>query len=643
MEDIRMARGFYSVLHTMPACARRLFCVVLTLMMLLPLTLSAGSASAVAIPFSGKGTADKPYLIQSAADLKALSDLMNGSKDPGFTAGTTAFAMTSDIDLSTVCGGEKGDWIPIGKVSNDMTIDRAFSYVFDGRGHTISNLRIENATRLFQGLFAALGAGAVIRNLTMDETCVISSSDDAAGSLAGQISKGSGTVTIENCGFRAAVTGKHGVGGIFGRLNYTGITGSLEINVSNCYVTGDIHATVTKGAASPVGIIDRGAATFENCFYLEGCATGGTSPAIPSGVSSRTLAQFASGQVAYELGDAWGQSLPGERWPALGSLKVHLDAGAGTYFNYNRIRGASIAIGTDLSAYFYCYIDDDHAGNAKMRFTWNGSTSTVTGELKKSTETEQSKRYVFKFDKICPQCMLDPLTAELIDTGSGNAQVMDVKENFTVAEYCTLRLNASTNDREMTLLADLMEYGSAAQLYAQYKTETLAKNDAAYVAAKTQRQVSASSSNLGVKEKTLSGGATAAGTKLKYVTMYYDYCIRIGLHFIVQDAGDVTITETRGSRIIQYAMTDPDAVTLLQSNEYRLLTAPVSVSELGTDSVFELKINGQTTQTLTYSPYHWCYTVGKEGSGADEAAKGLALATYRYGESARIYISSLTS
>jgi hypothetical protein len=125
--------------------------------------------------------------------------------------------------------------------------------------------------------------------------------------------------------------------------------------------------------------------------------------------------------------------------------------------------------------------------------------------------------------------------------------------------------------------------------------------------------------------------------------MYYYYCIRIGLHFIVQDAGDVTITETRGSRIIQYAMTDPDAVTLLQSNEYRLLTAPVSVSELGTDSVFELKINGQTIQTLTYSPYHWCYTVGKEGSGADETAKGLALATYRYGESARIYISSLTS
>ncbi|MBR4467676.1 MAG: hypothetical protein IKS34_05165 [Clostridia bacterium] len=579
-------------------------------------------------------------MIQSAADLKALSDLMNGSKDPGFKAGETAFALTNEIDLSTVCGGEKGDWIPIGKVSNDMTIDRSFSYVLDGRGHTISNLRIENASRQFQGLFAALGAGAVIRNLTMDETCVISSSDDAVGSLAGQISKGSGTVTIENCGFRAAVTGKNGVGGIFGRLNQSGI----HLLVSNCYVAGDVHANGTGKTVSPFGIYNFGSASYAHCFYLEGCATGIKDPEIPStGVSSRTLAQFASGQVAYELGDAWGQSLPGERWPVLGSLKVHLDAGAGTYFNYNRIRGASIAIGTDLSAYFYCYIDDDHAGNAKMRFTWNGSTSTVTGELKKSTETEQSKRYVFKFDKICPQCMLDPLTAELIDTGSGNAQVMDVKENFTVAEYCTLRLNASTNDREMTLLADLMEYGSAAQLYAQYKTETLAKNDAAYVAAKTQRQVSASSSNLGVKEKTLSGGATAAGTKLKYVTMYYDYCIRIGLHFIVQDAGDVTITETRGSRIIQYAMTDPDAVTLLQSNEYRLLTAPVSVSELGTDSVFELKINGQTTQTLTYSPYHWCYTVGKEGSGADETAKGLALATYRYGESARIYISSLTS
>ena len=417
MEDIRMARGFYSVLHTMPACARRLFCVVLTLMMLLPLTLSAGSASAVAIPFSGKGTADEPYLIQSAADLKSLSDLMSGSKDPGFTAGATAFAMTSDIDLSTVCGGEKGDWIPIGKMNSD-TVQRSFSYIFDGRGHTVRNLKIENAAVGYQGLFRVLSPGAHIKNLILDETCVISSSDDAVGSLAGQISKGSGTVTIENCGFRAAVTGRYGVGGIFGRLNQSGI----HLLVSNCYVAGDIHANGDGNAVSPVGHNSIGSMSFVHCFYLEGCATGIKDPEIPStGVSSRTLAQFASGQVAYELGDAWGQSLPGERWPALGSLKVHLDAGAGTHFNYNRIRGASIAIGTDLSAYFYCYIDDDHAGNAKMRFTWNGSTSTVTGELKKSTETEQSKRYVFKFDKICPQCMLDQLTAELIDTGSGNA------------------------------------------------------------------------------------------------------------------------------------------------------------------------------------------------------------------------------
>ncbi len=52
------------------------------------------------IPWSGKGTETDPYQISSAAELKALSDLVSEGK----SFADTYFQMTDDIDLSTECG-----------------------------------------------------------------------------------------------------------------------------------------------------------------------------------------------------------------------------------------------------------------------------------------------------------------------------------------------------------------------------------------------------------------------------------------------------------------------------------------------------------------------------------------------------------
>ncbi|MBP5231292.1 MAG: hypothetical protein ILO68_06135, partial [Clostridia bacterium] len=152
----------------------RLGCVLLCVCLLTVSLFVGGSAETVSIPFSGSGTPEDPYLLTSAEDLKTLADRVNRVNN-GFTAGATSFALTADIDMSSVSGSGEIQWTPIGTYLGDTT-DCGFKYRFDGRNHTIRNFTYDNTNRdsVAIGLFGAVGAGADIRNLFLDESCEIS-------------------------------------------------------------------------------------------------------------------------------------------------------------------------------------------------------------------------------------------------------------------------------------------------------------------------------------------------------------------------------------------------------------------------------------------------------------------------------------
>ena len=62
--------------------------------------------------------------------------------------------LMADIDLSSVCGEGIGSWTPI----------EGFAGTFDGNGHTVSNLYVENNTD-DAALFGTTAAGSIIKNL----------------------------------------------------------------------------------------------------------------------------------------------------------------------------------------------------------------------------------------------------------------------------------------------------------------------------------------------------------------------------------------------------------------------------------------------------------------------------------------------
>ena len=150
---------------------------------LLCCTLLIAGASAT---LQGTGTAEDPYKISSADDLKAFAEIVNSGK-------TDACAeLTDDIDLDC---NDTNPWTPIG--------GHIFAYTgtFNGNGHTIDGLYCSDSDGCV-GLFGYVGDGGTVKNFTVIGT--------VSGATAGGVC-GWNTGTITNC-YWLDVEGSRGIG-----------------------------------------------------------------------------------------------------------------------------------------------------------------------------------------------------------------------------------------------------------------------------------------------------------------------------------------------------------------------------------------------------------------------------------------------
>ena len=249
---------------------------------------------------TGSGTETDPYQISTAAGLKWFRDKVNSATK---TADTQICAeLTEDIDLS----GEA--WAPIGIGDSFYAGTPSYSGIFDGKGHTIKNLSIDNSSAQYVGLFGYVDGGT-IRNLT------VSGSVKGSGHTGG-IAGGAEGGTFENCANQCEVQGGT-TGGIIGfaseletlivrdcynvgRITTTtgysvgGIIGQCNNDfgtIRNCYNAGTVTGTASVGAIIGIYSSDK----ISNCYYLEGSVTRagyGDTVSIP-----KTATEFADGTV----------------------------------------------------------------------------------------------------------------------------------------------------------------------------------------------------------------------------------------------------------------------------------------------------------------------------------------------------------
>lgn len=298
--------------------------------------------------------AENRYEISNAGQLFWFAALVNGdTTQEGITqAVSTANAvLTADIDLS----GQ--NWTPIGNGST------AYTGTFDGQGHTISGMTIENAAS-YSGLFGnsegsiksftltgsitvtgdetvakvggavgSLGtasAGGTVSGVISGVDITVSAGNDHIGGVVGSMPENS-SPTVENCIYTGEITVTVAAGSVAGIAGYirtgtiqncanqgsisvdVGGTGSVGgilgycnnggIYIRNCYNTGAISADGTDNVGAIVGQNKGTQATVSNCYYLTGSANQGQGQLTTdaAGTVVKTADEFASGEVTYLL------------------------------------------------------------------------------------------------------------------------------------------------------------------------------------------------------------------------------------------------------------------------------------------------------------------------------------------------------
>ena len=133
--------------------------------------------------------ADGSYLLENEADLRGFSNITNGLSLPddinqdNFKGKT--IRLKNSVELTV-------DWLPIGSSAQ-------FAGTFDGQGHTISNLQIDQERQLKQAMFSTLSGGGCIKNLTVDGEVVCY---DSGAGIVGLLMQGS----VVNCTNNANVS-----------------------------------------------------------------------------------------------------------------------------------------------------------------------------------------------------------------------------------------------------------------------------------------------------------------------------------------------------------------------------------------------------------------------------------------------------
>ena len=241
---------------------------------------------------------DSVFYVKSPDDLVEFATAVNSG------ANRSEAYLTCDIDMA----GHNDQFKPIGSGRFP------FMGVFDGRGHSISNLHISAQDSC--GLFGVVSGGVQIHDFVLGSSCSIS-----GGSYVGLVgmSLDGGSVTIERVGNEATITGTgRNVAGIIG----CNMHNACQYIIRDCYNAGTVAGSLESAAISGwlgvgaqvsgcwnIGAVTgfdpsrdmarySGSTTFSNCYSTQG-----------SQFAEVSTAAVASGELCYRLNEPKGSNI----------------------------------------------------------------------------------------------------------------------------------------------------------------------------------------------------------------------------------------------------------------------------------------------------------------------------------------------
>jgi len=195
-------------------CAKGLLILALVFSMVTGPLGTPAAAETPPFPGSGSGTADDPYIITSYEGLDWMRNNLFG-----------VYKLGNDITFE-----DNQIWQPIG-----ADLSKNFRGVLDGDGHTIRNLKIEDNSNFYIGLFGVMQNGTV-KNLKLENVNVSVTNPTTTTKRVGAVAGYAwGSSKIENVSVTGQVNGNNNTsaGMLVGDMSGTA-------NVSNVYLNGTV-------------------------------------------------------------------------------------------------------------------------------------------------------------------------------------------------------------------------------------------------------------------------------------------------------------------------------------------------------------------------------------------------------------------
>ena len=158
------------------------------------------------------------YIVYNATGLRAWAEAL---KD----APATNCTLAADITFPDVAEGES-NWTHVVPCSG----------IFDGAGHTVSNVVVNDETTINVGFLYGIVNGGTIKNLNL-ANAIIHGEKTSVGGIVGTVGSGANVIacSVSNC----IITGNNNVGGIAGRASLDDDGCITACSVSNSDITGD--------------------------------------------------------------------------------------------------------------------------------------------------------------------------------------------------------------------------------------------------------------------------------------------------------------------------------------------------------------------------------------------------------------------
>ena len=212
--------------------------------------LMTGQTAWAVLTWTGNGSSDNPYQIDTYEKLKEFAVIVNGTSSVSSSNTSACAILTADIECTD------NTWTPIGNN------ERPFMGTFDGDGHTITGLSNAgvNSTPKSVGLFGNVGSPGNVKEVILVDVAL--SGKNSIGSIAGYNRGNVQKCYVANSSSGSISATENSVGGIGGIVGY-----NKDGTIQNCHYSGSGAISANNNLGGIVGYNEGGTV---NCCYYAG-------------------------------------------------------------------------------------------------------------------------------------------------------------------------------------------------------------------------------------------------------------------------------------------------------------------------------------------------------------------------------------